>query len=354
MVKRPWHGMQVTPTLLQAVPLRIAALYPPLLEAAVRFGTALSIWERKWPLGEGPDALVKAARDTLFCDGVDGDLFRYTKRHSLEVAYLSHMMAHEAVRAGVPEANGLDLGLVFSGGFVHDIGKTLISPGLLLKEMGVAVGPLTVFKGVPMTPLERRVLRDEHIAAGTRFAMLFGGGPHVRVIRDMIGLHHVMYDGMDGMCPSYPPGVVGADLAFHARLAKAADFVSAVMPRHYRDDNWVGDLGDAVAYAVAVSGTELDPLAVRCLLAAMYGTGHGEAAGLVEKLGSKGRLSEPKQAKAAVAKVVGDEDYKSMTAGPPGEGVRESNARADALARGFGLPLLEEVRGAIKINTDHV
>jgi hypothetical protein len=84
--------------------------------------------------------------------------------------------------------------------------------------------------------------------------------------------------------------VRGADLPLHSRIAKAADFLSAVLPRHYRSDQWVESMRESLGYAIAVSGWELDPLTVRCAVTGLHRVSTEEADRMI------GRLAIPKDA----------------------------------------------------------
>jgi len=48
-----------------------------------------------------------------------------------------------------------------------------------------------------------------------------------------------------------------APMRAQANIAKAADFLSAVQPRHYREDSFIHSLQGAMAYSLAVAGLEL-------------------------------------------------------------------------------------------------
>lgn len=176
--------------------------------------------------GKGIQALVRATDRRLH--GIDGSRWNYTRRHSREVATLSYVIAREA---------GADKTLAFAYGLAHDIGKTFLPRALLAKERGVEIGPLRILQGMKMTDIERNALRYGHIMLGSAYARLFWCWDHnqeMTVARDVIGLHHVTYDGLDSTHPSYPSGLRGKDLSLYCRIAKTADFVSAVRPRHYR------------------------------------------------------------------------------------------------------------------------
>jgi hypothetical protein len=195
----------------------------------------------------------------------------YTRRHSVEVGFLSYLMAKEAVSNGMPGSEDIDPKRFYIGGTLHDIGKTFLPMTLRTKEMGTKIRILRkimikLFEGAKMNDIERRVLRDEHLAAGTRYVRLFGGNGEIKTILDMVGLHHVMYNGQDSVVPSYPTLIKGKDLPLCVRVAKAADFLSAVLPRHYRTHSWVHSFRSAVAYGMAISGRELDPEVMSCFL----------------------------------------------------------------------------------------
>lgn len=253
----------------------------PAVEGITRtFVVKQIVEEREKGIRPGLRALVSSAASRLD-ERENGGRWTYTRRHSAEVGFFSYIMAAQARRHGVYDKCP-DPKLVYLGGILHDIGKTLLPMSLIVKELGVKLLFLKLFEGDQMNDIERRVLRDEHLSAGTRYVRLFGGNGDIKVILDMVGLHHVMFNGRDTVVPSYPSLFRGKELPAQANIAKAADFLSAVQPRHYREESFIHSLQGALAYALAVSGLELDPKAVACFIA---GTHNVEMARAMELAG---------------------------------------------------------------------
>jgi hypothetical protein len=254
---------------LQALLYKAVKGSEPAVEGITRtFVVQQIIEERERGIRPGLRALVSSAASRLGTEG-NGANWTYTRRHSTEVGFFSYIMAAQAKRHNIYE-DCPDPKLVYLGGILHDIGKTLLPMSLIVKELGVKVLFLKLFEGERMNDIERRVLRDEHLSAGTRYVRLFGGNGDIKVILDMVGLHHVMYNGQNTVVPSYPSLLRGKDLPAQANIAKAADFISAVQPRHYREDSFIHTLQGALAYSLAVAGIELDPAAVACFIAGTH------------------------------------------------------------------------------------
>ncbi len=254
---------------LQALLYKAVKGSEPAVEGITRtFVVKQIIEERERGVGLGLRALVSSAASRLGTEG-NGANWTYTRRHSTEVGFFSYIMAAQAKRHNVYDVCP-DPKLVYLGGILHDIGKTLLPMSLIVKELGVSILFLKLFEGEKMNDIERRVLRDEHLSAGTRYVRLFGGNGEIKVLLDMVGLHHVMYNGKDTVVPSYPSLLKGMDLPAQANIAKAADFLSAVQPRHYREDSFIHTLQGALAYSLAVAGLELDPAAVACFIAGTH------------------------------------------------------------------------------------
>jgi HD-GYP domain-containing protein (c-di-GMP phosphodiesterase class II) len=267
----------------QAVLFRVLNRSEPLLEGATRSHVVRQILDERERNGIRPtvDSLIESSAKRLGQREDGKDKWTYTRRHSVEVGFLSYIIASEAIRNGMPGSEDLDPKLCYIGGILHDIGKTFLPMSLIVKELGVQLMFLKLFQGARMNKIERRVLRDEHISAGTRYVRLFGGNGEIKTILDMVGLHHVMYNGQDSVVPSYPKLFKGKDLPLHSRVAKAADFLSAVLPRHYREHSWIDSFRSAVAYGMAVSGRELDPKVMGCFLTGTHDIEPDEALRIV-------------------------------------------------------------------------
>jgi HD-GYP domain-containing protein (c-di-GMP phosphodiesterase class II) len=163
-------------------------------------------------------------------------------------------MAREAQEHQISDVVGMDMKLAFAGGLVHDVGKTFLPLALVVKELGIGIGPFTFLKGTRLNDKEKAVIRLEHLTTGTTYVREFGGGRHIKMMLDMVGLHHVMFDGRDTGVPSYPSLMRGMDLPFHSRMAKTADLISAAMPRHYRTNGFIVTEDDSLAHAITVAG----------------------------------------------------------------------------------------------------
>jgi hypothetical protein len=151
-----------------------------------------------------------------------------------------------------------------------------------VKELGFRFWGFDFLKDKRLNDNEKHILREEHLAAGTTYVRIFGGNGEVRTILDMVGLHHVMFNGKDSVAPSYPKLLRGSELPFHARIAKTADFLSAILPRFYREHGWVESFRSSIAYSLAVAGRELDPKTVACILTGTHDMSFQEATRMVE------------------------------------------------------------------------
>lgn len=312
------YRQHARPGPFEALAFRAAGRYEPALEGLTRAFISRTMIDERGRICNGLLPLVKGALKRLSNEDGHKERWSYTKKHSFEVAYFNLVMALEAQEQGMPEAGGLEPRLAFAGGLIHDVGKTFLPIALIVKELGVDLFFFNAFSGARLTDAERRVLREEHISSGTKYVRLFGGGPHIKMMLDMVGLHHVMYNGEDTAVPSYPSHIRGCDLPFHARIAKVADFISAVLPRHYRPNGWISSMDEAVAYAITASGRELDPLAVRCFMTGFYKVGPVQADAMIERLkhpdGQEG-LSDLKGARRYSRDVVcEDREFSRITA----------------------------------------
>jgi HD-GYP domain-containing protein (c-di-GMP phosphodiesterase class II) len=271
-------------TFMEAMCFRGASSYEPLLEGFTRAFSAKKFMEARETAGRGLDALVRSSFARLNEGGAER--WGYTRSHSLEVAGFMFIMASEAKRNGVGGHGVPEPELAFAGGLVHDVGKTFLPVYLLAKELGVNVLGLSLFRDAQLSDVERRILRKEHLSLGCEFVRLFGGSndEQNKFVLDMVGLHHVMYDGMDSGVPSYPSMIVGMRLPFHARAGKVADFMSAVKPRHYRTNGYITSVDHALAYGIASAGSELDPEGLACFMTGFYKTDFEGATALIRRL----------------------------------------------------------------------
>jgi HD-GYP domain-containing protein (c-di-GMP phosphodiesterase class II) len=291
-------------------------------------------------------ALIASSRERF--EETDGTLekWSYTKRHSLEVAYFSYIIANEAKRLGMPGSERVSPEVSFAGGFVHDIGKTFLPMALVVKELGVKLASLCLWEGKPLNSVEKKVLRDTHISAGTKFVRLFNGDENP-IMLDMVGLHHVMYNGRGSMYPSYPANLKGCVLQLQSRIAKTADFISAVLPRHYRKEEWVHSMQDSLGYAIAVAGVELDPATLKCFLIGTHDIASEEADQLIARLmypGSQASVADFQEMKRYVKEVVeADPQFRSFMAKRSMDKIHDYRERIGRCARELDAPTLEEM-----------
>ncbi len=348
----PEYKDHARPRLCEALPFRFASRYGPVLEGLVAYHAAkLMRREEDRVSGTGLPHLMKASVDRLNEMAHNKEKWIYTRRHSLEVAYFSYLIASEAQKSGAPEAAELSPRMVFAGGYMHDIGKTFLPLELVVKELGVDLVLFCLLEGSPMNDVERAVLRDEHIRNGTRFVRLFGNDDGIRTILDMVGLHHVMYVGKKTAFPSYPSQMKGSDLPLHSRIAKTADFLSAVLPRHYRTDQWVDSMRESLAYAVAVAGWELDPLTLRCAMTGLHGIGAEEADAMVKRLapphdqpwGAEVVNSREASRKYIKEVIHADAGFRRMLARRDRDKEEDYRRRISECAQEFGAPVLGSI-----------
>ncbi len=348
MAISPDHKNQVHPKFGEFVLHWAAARNAPFYEGLVTMHIAKGmIAEEKMVRDRSTRALIRASTRRLEETEGGRDKWSYTRRHSLEVANFSYIMASEAKKLGAAGSEMLTPERCWAGGYSHDIGKTFIPLSLLLKELGVMVAGLCLWEGRPLNSTEKRVLRDKHISAGTTFVRLFDGEDNP-VIQDMVGLHHVMYSGRGSMYPSYPANKKGETLGLPARIAKTADFLSAVLPRHYRDDEWVHSMADSLGYAVAVAGVELDPLTVKCFILGTHDLDEEEADLLIRRLaypGSVQDISDFKAMRRYVKETVElDPEFRDMLARRSMSRINAYRALIGKCASDLGAPTLDDLK----------
>lgn len=131
----------------------------------------------------------------------------YTIHHAERVGLYSREIGRALGRTGE------DLGLLYDGGVMHDLGKIAIPDAILLKP-----GPLT--------EEEYQVMRS-HSAEGERICLPLRSTRHFLPI---IRHHHERIDGR-----GYPDHLAGDDVPFGARIAAVGDgFDAMVSDRPYR------------------------------------------------------------------------------------------------------------------------
>ncbi len=269
--------------------------------------------ERKNREGKGFAALVKAVDRRL--NNLENGRGGYTRMHSREAATLTGTQLIEAAERGRPEAHVEELAETVAAAYMHDGGKTALPEALLAKECGIKILWLKLLVGINLSVVELSTLRHEHQRIGSDIISIYWDrNDHtddaaLSRAQDVVLDHHVSYNGLDTTHPSYPAGKRGMDLPFHCRIAKTADFLSAVLPRKYRTHHhqqWITEMAHAMAYAVAVSGTELDPLTVSCLLTGMYNIEAKDADSLVDRLRYKGEQKNLQDMDFVKGYVMGD------------------------------------------------
>lgn len=166
----------------------------------------------------------------------------YTKRHSLEVAEISRILAFHL---------GLDsetVNIVHIAGHLHDIGKIGVSDATLNKH-----GSLNKEEWV-------EICRHPQIGAAILYPVkaIESSG-----ICEIVLHHHERYDGK-----GYPHGLKGESIPLGARIIAVADTLSAMTGwRSYRPPVLFDDAVDEI---VRCSGTQLDPKVVDILSANKY------------------------------------------------------------------------------------
>lgn len=346
MQPRKGYRDHATATLVEALAFRAAGRYGPLFEGLIHGYIVKGMDEEAGGLRrEGIGPLLKAAAARLSQKQDGKEKWGYEKRHCFQVGALSYIIAAEAIRTCAGEMPGAEPDLCLAGGYVHDIGKTFLPMWLVIKELGVDCKFFTLFEGERLSDREIKVMRNEHLMAGTGFIRMFGAGRHIKTVMDMTGLHHVTFDGNDTTHPSYPKLMKGQELPFHCRVAKTADFVSAVLPRHYKQDPWIISNEDAIAYAITVAGKELDPTAVRCLITGLYDIDRDGAGSLIMDLAYNGngsgisdRRTLQNYIEGNVRKHNGFRDL--MERGEPGR-LSGYRSRIGELSTGYGIPVSE-------------
>ncbi|TLY41030.1 MAG: HD domain-containing protein [Nitrospirae bacterium] len=129
------------------------------------------------------------------------------------------------------------------GVFLHDIGKTYVSEGILRKS-----GPLSRTEWVEMRL---------HSAIGYGIASSI---PGLRAAAPIVLAHHEWYDGT-----GYPRGLKGSDIPLGARICSVVDTVDALTSvRPYR---FPLSMVKACDQVWSESGTHFDPLVVDAFLA---------------------------------------------------------------------------------------
>ena len=131
----------------------------------------------------------------------------YTWGHSERVARMGVRLGRQA---GLPEA---EIGDLYLGGLLHDIGKIGIRDDVLRKP-----GPLT--------PEERAGIEQHTVIGDTILSHV----SHLAHLRPAVRSHHEHFDGT-----GYPDGLAGHDIPLVARILAVADACDAMLSdRPYR------------------------------------------------------------------------------------------------------------------------
>ena len=160
----------------------------------------------------------------------------YTANHGEDVAELAERVA---LRIGLDAAEARDVRLA---AMLHDVGKVAVPSEILLKP-----GPLTE---------EEWVVMRGHAAAGGDLVARIAAFAH---LAPAVRASHERYDGR-----GYPDGLAGEAIPLAARIISACDTYDAIITdRPYRPARTPAE---AVAELLAVSGAQLDPVAVGALI----------------------------------------------------------------------------------------
>ncbi|MBI4642690.1 MAG: HD domain-containing protein [Deltaproteobacteria bacterium] len=153
----------------------------------------------------------------------------YTGQHSSRV---TEIVSHFGRHLGMPP---VELELLKTASYLHDIGKVGISDFILLKP-----GPLT--------PEERGII-ETHPLIGGKIVEPLGLRPQEK---DVILYHHERWDGR-----GYPRGLAGKEIPFVCRLLTLADVYDALTTdRPYRRRC---SIPEALTEIRAHAGTQFDP-----------------------------------------------------------------------------------------------
>jgi putative nucleotidyltransferase with HDIG domain len=163
----------------------------------------------------------------------------YTADHSAEVADLSRRIAR-ILNLDEPEVHR-----VYLAGLLHDIGKTIVPPEILLKP-----GKLT--------SEEWKVMRS-HVEAGVRIVESIGG---LAGVAPIVAANHEQLDGR-----GYPLGLKGEDIPLGSRINIVVDAYNALTTnRPYREAR---SSEAALEELERNSGTQFDPRVISALRAAL-------------------------------------------------------------------------------------
>ncbi|MCL4212856.1 MAG: HD domain-containing protein [Gemmatimonadales bacterium] len=155
----------------------------------------------------------------------------------------SERVTHRALAIGrILELSRADLGRLYRGGLLHDIGKVGVPPSILDKTEG-------------LTPRERALI-ERHPVVGEQILSPIPGFTDVLPI---VRSHHERYDGS-----GYPDRLAGEDIPWLAAVLAVADTFDAMTSnRPYRSGL---SAHEARAAIVAESGRQFDPRVVEAFV----------------------------------------------------------------------------------------
>lgn len=155
----------------------------------------------------------------------------------------SERVTHRALAIGrILELSRADLGRLYRGGLLHDIGKVGVPPSILDKTEG-------------LTPRERSLI-ERHPVVGEQILSPIPGFTDVLPI---VRSHHERYDGT-----GYPDRLAGEEIPWLAAVLAVADVFDAMTSnRPYRSGL---SAHEARAAIVAESGRQFDPRVVEAFV----------------------------------------------------------------------------------------
>ncbi|MDO8554580.1 MAG: HD domain-containing protein [Candidatus Micrarchaeota archaeon] len=275
------------PSFSEAAPVRFHSL----VDSSRNFKAFVDEEGRK-KLAESVDAIRKQGGSLSFSlprlNELGGQAMKplaYTHYHCAQVGFLADVAVSVFLVLGMlpKELVKFPREIALTAGNLHDNGKVFIPYPLLTKELGYMFMRVVRGANQPLTNAELSALRQSHLDLGVDFLKKLDFD-HKDTIVSMVACHHVTYDGLTaGKYASYPEGKIGRELESYKTILKVCDVISACLPRFYRPQNHIQNLEDAMALAVAVSGTQLDPVVVAALFSGIYGMSYHESSRMVQE-----------------------------------------------------------------------
>jgi len=134
---------------------------------------------------------------------------------------------------------------------LHDVGKHFIDSKILTKPDKLTAQELKIIHRHPIDGAELISKYLEQCGATSRFKREHDAA------RDIALFHHVSYGNCDN---SYPAGIDGMNIPFHAALAAIADVVDALSFKRSYKEAW--PIEDVHSYIKSESGKKFHPKAV--------------------------------------------------------------------------------------------